>query len=391
MTSIAAEPPIELGAVWRRVRYPVILVVIGLALVSLFAALGTTPYNQSLDPRNTDPDGAHALAALLRDRGIDVSIVSSLAAIASDPNTGVLVTEPDVLPDRVLATIARSTSPLVLVNPSTSALAAAGLDLRVDTSIAASTLPPDCPLRAAATAGSARIAGDLYAVRPGSTAITCYHDQGDAALVETIRPNGASTIVLGSGSTLSNAELADQGDAALALGVLDTRAVQWVPGGLGAGPAPPSRQGLLNLLPPRLLWATLELFIALVVLALWRARRLGRAVVEPLPAVVRAAETVEGAGRMLHAAHASGTAASALRSASIARLSRMLRLAPDDAPAAVTSLVAQRAGLADHEVGKVLYGGEPRDDAELVRLAQELARLEALVVVEDVPREGGQQ
>lgn len=391
MSAVTAEAPIDLTGLWRRLRYPVVLVVIAFALVTLLAAVGRTTNNAPLDPRNTNPDGAHALAALLRDRGVSVGIPGSLAGIGSDPSATIFVTDPGALSARAIATIARSSSPLVLVDPLPPALAASGLDLNLDASTAAITVGPGCALPAAVTAGAARVSGDLYLVPGGGSAVTCYHQANDAALVELSRPDGATTIVLGSASTLSNAELGQQGDAALALGVLNTRAVQWVPGGLGAGPAPPSRRGLLNLLPPRLLWATLQLFLAVVVLALWRARRLGRPVVEPLPVVVRAAETVEGAGRMLHAAHARDSASASLRTASVTRLSRALRLDPDDAPAAVTTLVARRAGRADREVAEVLYGGEPRDDTALVRLARELPRLEAEVVAEDAPGEGGQQ
>ena len=271
------------------------------------------------------------------------------------------------------------------------ALAASGLDLNLDASTAAITVGPGCALPAAVTAGAARVSGDLYLVPGGGSAVTCYHQANDAALVELSRPNGATTIVLGSASTLSNAELGQQGDAALALGVLNTRAVQWVPGGLGAGPAPPSRRGLLNLLPPRLLWATLQLFLAVVVLALWRARRLGRPVVEPLPVVVRAAETVEGAGRMLHAAHARdcgvGVAAHGKRHPAVAgAAARSGRRASGRHHAGRPPRRTSRP-----EVAEVLYGGEPRDDTALVRLARELPRLEAEVAAEDAPGEGGQQ
>jgi len=140
-----------------------------------------------------------------------------------------------------------------------------------------------------------------------------------------------------------------------------------------------------------LLWATLQLFIALVVLALWRARRLGRPVVEPLPVVVRAAETVEGRGRLLHAARARGAAAASLRAAAIRRLSQVLRLGPDEDPDSITELVTERTRAPAGEVNALLYGGEPPDDAALVRLAQDLPRLETTLKRDDGSAPGGQQ
>jgi hypothetical protein len=197
--------------------------------------------------------------------------------------------------------------------------------------------------------------------------------------------------VLGSSSTLTNARLADQGDAALGLGLLDTPAVQWVPDGLHVGVVPNSQQGLLNLLPSRLLWATLQLFIALIALALWRARRLGQPVVEPLPVVVRAAETVEGRARLLHAARARGAAATSLRAAAVRRISHTLRLGPDEDAASVAALVAERTHASAGEVNSLLYGGEPQDDEALVQLAQELPRLETTLRRDDGSVPGGQQ
>jgi hypothetical protein len=392
MSVIAAEQPLDVGALWRKVRYPVVLILIGLGLVTVLAAIGAEPNTAPLDPRSTAPDGAHALSVLLGNRGIAVTVANSVDQLDTSRDTTVLLSAPSQLSIRALRTIAASAATVVVVDPAEAALAALGVAASPDAQIAATALEPGCAVPAAVTAGSARISGDLYATPPASAtgAISkCYSQQGDAALLEITRPNHARTIVLGSPSTLSNAHLASDGDAALALGLLENHAVQWVPGGLHAGPAPKSRRGLFNLLPSRLLWATLQLFIAVVVLALWRSRRLGRPVVEPLPVVVRAAETVEGRARLMQAARARGVAARSLRGASIRRLTRALRLGADDDPAAVVGLVAERTGTPAATVESVLYGGEPPDDATLVRLAQQLPRLEADVRQDSAPQPGG--
>ena len=348
MSVIAAEQPLDVGALWRKVRYPVVLILIGLALVTVLAAIGAEPNTAPLDPRSTAPDGAHALSVLLGNRGIAVTVANSVDQLDSSRDTTVLLSAPSQLSISALRTIAASAATVVAVDPAEDALSALGVAASPDAQIAATTLEPGCAVKAAVTAGSARISGDLYAAPQPASATgavsKCYSQQGDAALLETTRPNQARTIVLGSSSTLSNAHLASEGDAALALGLLDNHAVQWVPGGLHAGPAPKSRRGLFNLLPSRLLWATLQLFIAVVVLALWRSRRLGRPVVEPLPVVVRAAETVEGRARLMQAARARDVAARSLRGASIRRLTRAMRLGADDDPAAVVGLVAERTG-----------------------------------------------
>ena len=388
MSAIAAEPPIDLSGLWRSVRYPTILVLIGLALVTVLAAIGKSSNSTPLDPRNAAPEGARALATLLADRGVTVTVATSLPQVGSASGSTILLTDPGALSGHALATVARSASTVVLIDPPPSALSVLGVDAAADAQTSA-TLRPGCPLPAAVTAGSVQVDGDLYAVHGGVTG--CYHQGADAALVTSTRANGATTIVLGSPFTLSNSALAKQGDAALALGLLDTATVDWVPGGLNAGPVPKSERGLFNLLPSRLLWATLQLFIALVVLALWRARRLGRPVVEPLPVVVRAAETVEGQGRLLHAAQARSRAAGSLRAATVRRLTHALRLRPDEEPASVVGLVAERAHAAPTDVQALLYGDVPGDDAALVRLAQALPKLEADVTGDEGPSSGGQQ
>lgn len=385
MSTAVAEAPVDLGDLWRRARFPALVVAIASTLIGLLALIGAAGNDRPLDPRNTTPDGGHALAALLADRGVAVAVPTELAAVGTRPNTTVLLSDPQAMPTRALTAIARSVATVVAVDPTQRELAALDVPASIDNEIGGTVLQPGCGIEPAQVAGAVRVAGDLYRVSGGAT--TCYRAGGDAALVQARRPNGALTYAIGSPSTLTNAELATQGNAALSLGLLNTPSVQWVPGGLGVGPVPKSQRGLLNLLPSRLLWATLQLFIALAVFALWRARRLGRPVAEPLPVIVRAAETVEGQARLMRAAKARDGAARALRAATIRRLSAALRLNADEDPATISALVAERTGMPATEVGALLYGGEPQDDPALVRLAQALPRLETAVQRGEQPME----
>jgi hypothetical protein len=391
---IAVEQPLDLGTLWRKARFPAVLILVGLGLVTILAAIGTQPNTAPLDPRSTAPAGGHALSVLLGNRGVSVTVADRVDQLDSSAGTAILLTAPAQVATRALRTIAAAAATVIVVDPSETALSALDVAAVPDAQTTGRTFDPGCTLPAALTAGPVRISGDLYAVGSGTSRpsglTACYREQGDAALLEATRPNGATTIVLGSPSTLSNAQLAAQGDAALALGLLAGPAVEWVPGNLHAGPPPPSRRGLFNLLPPRLLWATLQLFIAVAVFAAWRSRRLGRPVVEPLPVVVRATETIEGSARLMQAGNARGVAARSLRTASLGRLRQALRLGADDDPASTVALVAERTRTPAEAVADVLYGGEPSDDMELVGLAQQLPRLEADVHQSAVPRSGGQ-
>jgi hypothetical protein len=379
MSSVAAEAPLDVGQLWHAARLPVAIAVAALALVGVLAAV-TASNVVPLDPRSTAPTGTHALSVLLHDRGVTVGVpgtVGDLVAGAAAGNETIVLAEPGGLSDAVLHSLAASPATVLLIGAQARELAAFSVAASVDNLVSDDILTPGCPLPAAVTAGSVRLDGLVYAARPGATA--CYRDGHDAALLSASRSGGGRTFVIGNGGLLSNAHLAAQGNAALGLGLLDgAPRLAWVPpGALGGALAAGDRRGLVSLLPGGLDWGLVQLLVALVLFALWRARRLGRPVVEPLPVVVRAAETVEGNARLLHAARARGTAATALRAATARRLARRLRLGRDPDPAILVAVVAEHAGQPAGAVHALLYGAEPLDDPALVRLATALPELEA--------------
>ena len=98
-------------------------------------------------------------------------------------------------------------------------------------------------------------------------------------------------------------------------------------------------------------------------------------VVEPLPVVVRAAETVEGRARLYHRGRARDRAAQALRDGARSRLVPLLGLGADPPPSTVVDTVAARSGRPPQEVGALLFGGAPTDDAQLVALPDALDQL----------------
>jgi hypothetical protein len=130
-------------------------------------------------------------------------------------------------------------------------------------------------------------------------------------------------------------------------------------------------------------WAlAAQLLLAAVGLALWRARRLAVPVAEPLPVVVRSAETVSGRGRLYHRAGARQAALDALRAGALARMQPALRsqLPPDATPAQVVAAVADRSGWPPEQVAAVLYGPAPTDDPGLTDAVTALDALARAVV-----------
>jgi hypothetical protein len=128
-----------------------------------------------------------------------------------------------------------------------------------------------------------------------------------------------------------------------------------------------------DLVPDGWKFGAVQLGLAAVVIALWRARRLGRVVPEPLPVVVRAAETVEGRARLYRRSHAAGHAASVLRQATRDRLAPLLGLPAGEDPSVE---VARRTSRPVADVRALLCSEQPVDDRGLVALADELDAVE---------------
>lgn len=361
-----------LSSVTRSTRGPAVVVALLVLVTALLALLGGTRPGGALDPRAYDPSGSHALAALLERDGTRVRVVRSAgeALAGAGPSATVLLPFPDGLSDRELRRLAPAPGGLVAVGAGPNAVAALGLPVTVEGGRLTGVRRPACALPLALRAGTVRLGGPGYRSPVGTS---CYASGGLAGLV--VLPAGR--VLLSSGDPLTNERLADEGDAALALGLLGgADEVRWL---LPSGTAAPvgGRRSLTDLLPSWVGLAALQLGIAVVLLALARGRRLGRVVVEPLPVVVRAAEAVEGRGRLYRATRARGAAAEALRAASRDAAGRRLGLPPSGA--GLVELAAVRTGRRAADLEALLYGPVPVDDAALVRLAADLTRFDSEV------------
>ncbi|MFL6143572.1 MAG: DUF4350 domain-containing protein [Labedaea sp.] len=354
--------------IWRAARAPaaVLLIIVAAGIVIALVRGGSD--GGSLDPRSTAPSGSRALARLLQDQGVRTDFVETAAAadgaLTGGPAT-LLISHPErIEPDRVAA-LARRAATVVLVAPPKEVLRALDLPMRVSTEVEVRDRAPDCPLATARAAGVATMGG----VRFSGTEV-CYGG--------TLGWTGPVT-VLGTGVAFTNDRLDEQGNAALTMRLLGghDRIVWYVPS-FADRPAR-SERSLVDLLPAGWRFGLIQVVIAVVLLALWRARRLGPVVTEPLPVLVRAAETAEGRAGLYRRSGAAGHAAAALRQATRTRLRARLALPGDAEAGTVSGAVAARSGRGPAEVHDLLYGPPPTTDAALVRLADRLDALEAEV------------
>jgi hypothetical protein len=386
---------------WRRWRVPLALAAVivlgGIVIALLQPGAVITGY---LDPSGTDAVGAHAIADLLSDRGYSVTRETTPAAaenaVRAPGHGGVtlVVTSPALLTARQLDGLARVQADLVLIGPGRAALAALAPRVGLVGPAPVLTLAPGCGLSAARLAGTADMGGaQLNLQQPGTPGTPgrhraaagrpalCYPTGGYPSLVRYTAAGRVIT-VLGTGNALTNGSLAHLGNAALALNLLgsNSRIVWLVPSaGLGASLPRGGQQSVLSLVPLPAYLVAIQLGIAAVLTALWRARRLGPLVPEPLPVVVRASETVEGHAGLYRSRRARGRAADALRAAMLARTLPALGLAPDAGPGEVVAAFSARSGSGQALIEAMLFGPAPGDDAALVALADDLDALESEV------------
>jgi len=328
-----------------------------------------------LDPSAVDGSGSRALATLLAQQGVRLRVAHTARELAgAGRDTTVLVALPERLGPAQRQAAHVSPADVVLVEPkkreTLSALAPGVQASSLFESV--TSREPACGLAEARAAGRVAMSGVLYR---SSSGVSCYPGIGGSALIRLT--DGTRTItLLGSSDPLTNEALAEEGNAALVMRLLGAHPqLMWF---LPAPetPAAGEERTLLELVPAGWRWAAAQLALAALLAVPWRARRLGPVVSEPLPVVVRAAETVEGRARLYQAANDREHAATTLRAASRARLATQLGLGSGVGTAALVARIAERTGRPSAEVGSLLDGEPPADDKALVRLAAALDECE---------------
>ncbi len=401
MTSIAPAPDEVLtasprSALRRRAGWIAVLVAVLIGVIVIAIARGSgSASHDPLSATNPAPQGSMALVQVLGQHGVRVVPADSLEATRTalagvdSSDATVLVYDPQSLmtSEQRGALLSLGTD-VVAVEPDLFALPdlAPGVGL---TGELTGTFSADCPVGAVQKAGTVSASGLGYRITAkkngvsadeGSArdATTCLTKKGASGLIEL--PRGGQTLsILGLGSALQNGTIATKGDAALALNLLGAhRTLIWYISSyadLQQGSTPT----LADLTPG---WVTplLILFgLAGVAAAVWRGRRFGPIVVENLPVVVRASETMEGRARLYSRAKARLRALDSLRIGTVDRLARAVGLPRTATVEQIVNSVAALTGRDRGGISALLLDAVPGGDAELVRLSDELLTLEAEV------------
>ena len=360
----------------RSWRWVLVTLLVLAVIAGVDAYLSSPRPGTRMDAASTDPDGAHALVALLRDGGVDVVVADHIADVesAARPDALILVAQSQYLADSVLDRLARIRSDLLLVEPTTEARKALLPGVRISGTNGFDS-DPNCTLREAVRAGSVRFGrATTFESEDGRAMTRCY----DGALIR-FRDGGRAITAVGSTDFMTNGSLLQAGNAALAMNLAGGRPrLIWYAPHFVEGESS-SKATVLDLIPANVYWVVGQLAVVVLLVAVWRGRRPGPLVAEELPVVVRASETVEGRGRLYRSRRARDRAAAALRTAALQRLTPKLGLAGGATPEAVVSTAAQRTGSDPGWVSYHLFGPPPTTDHDLLQLARALDDIERQV------------
>jgi Domain of unknown function (DUF4350) len=352
------------GAPVRRALPWVVLAV----AVLLVALVGGRPAEQGnpLDPDSPGPLGTKGIVEVLRALGARVTVSGD------PPDTGaataLLLSDDLTAParDRLLAWVGRGGT-LVVADPSSAVTAARPVGTTRIGPLNAE-LERRCDLAALREVRRVSAPGaQVFEVPTGGGVRGCFPRGGGAWLL--VQPLGAGNVVrLGGASAVVNRELGKADNAVLLASLLapSTGSV-WV-----LRPPPPGggNASLGDLVAPRVRLALWQLAVAFALLALWRARRLGRPVAEPQPVRLPGSELVVAVGNLLQRAKGRGQAAGLLADDLRRSLAERLGLPPSTPADQVADAAAQRSGVARERVLRALAPRSPRDEAELVAYSQ---------------------
>lgn len=351
------------------------LLALGLAVVALgLATGGRRSGGEPLDPRSTEPLGARALVLLLERFGADVEIGGDAAG--RDTTAVLLVDRLGDGPRRRLRQWVESGGTLVVTDPMSDfapALAPGDAGLFSDeTGDDGDTLRPRCELPALAKVSAIEVPGAVPLRSPGG-ATGCFPVAGGSYLVARPLREGM-VVALGGGGPFVNRQLDEADNAVLAVSLMaptgDNRVVVLEPSVPGSG-----RDGLSDLISRRVKDGLWQLLVAFGLFAWWRARRLGRPVLEPQPVQLAGSELVGAVGNLLQQARRRDQAAAMLRAQLRRSLGERLGLAIDAPPEVMAEAAAARAGVPAAEVAAALAPTPVPDDDSLVRLAQSVESL----------------
>ena len=380
----APAAPAKRGRWWWYLGIALLVATV-VAVVVLIAGAQTSRGGW-LDPENPRPFGAEALARVIDSHDADVRIVRTGRALAEadiDANTTVVVGS--VFRTRrgwgsELLSAVRDARRLVLIAPSSMQLGS--LELPVGTTAGTGTretVPARCSTPSLSPDDTVSVSEDGFHPFESGAATECFLD-GDAAQLVVLppAPDRPETVVM-TGKMLRNDEITRVDNAGVAIRTLaPTDKVVWfqpttIDDAYGGDD---TTDDIPDAIAPLVLLAGFGLLAAM----LWRGRRFGALVTEPLPVVVKSDETTRSRGRLYHRSRAIDRSAAALRTHALQKISVTVGLPYDPRSGgpvdALIDAAAAASGWDPAQIYPLLAGPLPVDDDGLVLFARALSDLE---------------
>lgn len=386
-TPATATPPAR-----RRTRRWLIaggvLLALFAALVVATALLPESPERMPNSIANPRPNGTRALAQVLGRGGVEVTQETTLAGAVqrAEADTTLVVWLAQDLSPAAAAELSQVRADLVILLAGRYDVT--NLEALTDQLVAADYWwsDGDDPPQANCYDPDALAAGTLTpsyaALYPLDDVVvrTCFDNGEDVALYADLWGAWHRVTVIAGETWLHNDTITRDGNAALALRVLGRHPrLTWYLPGSDAFASQQQASGeldLFTLLPPWSKAAFAVLLLAGAAAALWRGRRFGALVREPMPVEVPASEASSGLARLYRQAGARGHAAAGLRAATLHRVAGRLGLPPAATPELVRLRLGDATGCPPERINQLIYGPPPATDAALVDLASALTDLE---------------
>ncbi|EPR77607.1 putative secreted protein [Leifsonia rubra CMS 76R] len=357
---------------------------LSVALVSL-TTVGTAVEGPPLDPTSPRESGTLALAEVLRDQGVEVTVTASLndtrEAIAETGESTLFFSNFEgYLTDSQVEEAAGLARTVVLADPDLAALLAVAPEVAQagasSGTVTTACAPPLVPTAAEITAGPS----NLRVIDTDADATACYGNDDDGFGLVSLNRGTTELLLIGATDALTNGDIALADNAAFALQLLGQHdsLIWYTPSfvdvsGSGEG------QTFDELAPDWVLPAVWLTILTLLTAALWRGRRFGPLVIEKLPVTVRSSETMQGRARLYEKTAARLHTLDALRIGSLRRLAAVCGMAStasvDDVINRIGPLITQPVA----QLRTLLVDASPTSDGELLALSDELLSLEQRV------------
>lgn len=346
----------------RRAGFVALLLAAVLVGAYVTAARRTT--GPPLDPGSTAPDGARGVVELVDRFGAGMTVLDGVPDGSVDTAL-VLRDRFDRESAAALQDWVRGGGTLVVADPSsalTPPVVAATSDV----------VRGDCLLPAFQEVHALDVGADGRHYDVPVTAAGCFGPgEGSVVVVETL--GRGSVVSVGGPGVFTNELLDEEDNAVLAVSLLapsaDTRSAFLRTTAVGTGD-----DSLVDLVGDPVRAALAQLLVAFLVVALWRARRLGRPVREPQLVAIESSELTRAVGRLLERSGSAGRAAAVLRDRARRELSGPLGVPLDASQDVVVSVLAANTGLSADEVRRAVAAPVTTDE-ELVVVATLLARI----------------